>query len=69
MRKKKDNKTDAGVSLNDMQITALSIAFKRNQITIRRWAKMNSYLLQTKESKELIKQFENTPNQIPSFLI
>lgn len=63
--KRKKMEQNKGINLNYFQIAALATAFRRKDITIKRWAKKNSELLRTETAQELIRLYEDIPLQIP----
>lgn len=61
---RKKRKTSDECVLNDFQIAALSVAFKRESITIKRWAKKNSSMLKMPEAQQLINQYRDADQKI-----
>lgn len=55
----KERTKTISIKLNDLQIAALGMYFRRHAITIKRWAKKNHYALNTQEAKAIIKEYEN----------
>lgn len=47
-----------GMQLNELQVAALGIAFKRHGITIRRWAQKNHVILTSPAAQQIIKEYE-----------
>lgn len=65
MRTKKIKQQARGIDLNDFQIAALAVAFKKEFVTIQRWANKRHVILSTPAAQDIIKQFKDIPN-IPS---
>lgn len=61
MRPKKVTK-QRGLDLNDFQIAALAVAFKKEFVTIQRWANKRHVILSTPAAQDIIKQFKDIPN-------
>lgn len=64
MGKIKKAKPEKGLQLNQLQLAALAVAFNRDVITIKRWAKQNHGMLRLPEAQQVIRQFENISNTI-----
>jgi hypothetical protein len=64
MGRTKKSKQEKGMQLNELQVAALAIAFKRHGVTIRRWAQKNHSILALPAAQQIIKQYESLSQNI-----
>lgn len=64
MNRVKKPRVEKGMGLNALQLAALAVAFKRDVITIKRWAKQNNVLLTLPAAQQIIKEYEQHSKNI-----